>query len=88
MRGKQMPQRALLLKLSSAAQIENMKWKVQTQSSLDTNYVVENAQENCGCKLRCTNCQICPHNYTCTCLDSILHAIVCKHVQIVHMKYM
>ena len=33
--------RALLLKLSSAAQIKNTKWKVQSQSSPDTNYVIE-----------------------------------------------
>ena len=80
--------RALLLKLFSDTQIENTKWKVQSQSSPDTNYVVEKAQENCGCRLRCTDCQICPHNYTCTCLDSILHATVCKHVHFVHMNYM
>ena len=80
--------RALLLKLSSAAQIENTEWKVQSQSSPDTNYVIEKAQESCGCKLQCTDCEICPHNYTCTCLDSILHATVCKHVHLVHMKYM
>ena len=81
--------RALLLKLFSATQIENTKWKVQSQSSPDTNCVVAKAQENCGCsRLRCTDCQICPHNYTCTCLDSILHATVCKHVYLVHMNYM
>ena len=43
--------KALLLKLSFATQIENTKWKVQSQSSPDTNYVVEKAQENCGCRL-------------------------------------
>ena len=80
--------RALLLKLSSNTQIENTKWKVQSQSSPDTNYVVKKAQENCECNLQCTDCQICPHNYTCTCLDSILHTTVCKHVHLVHMKYM
>ena len=55
---------------------------------LGTHYVIEKAQENCGCKLRFTDCEICAHNYTCTCLDSILHATACKHVHLVHMKYM
>ena len=32
--------------------------------------------------------EICHHNYACTCLDSILHTTVCKHVHLVHMKYM
>ena len=75
-------------KLSSATQIENMKWEVQSQSSPDTNYVVEKAQENCGCTLQCTDSQICFHYYTCTCLDSILHVTVCKHNHLVHIKYM
>ena len=79
--------RALLLKLSSAAQIENTKWKLQSQSS-DTNYVVEKAPKNCGCKLRCTDCKICPHNYTRTCLDSLLHVTACTHIHLAHMKYM
>ena len=38
--------RTLLLKLSPATQIESTKWKLQSQSSPDTNYVVEKAQEN------------------------------------------
>ena len=74
--------------MSTASQIEDTKWNVQSQSSPNINYVVEKAQEICRCKLQCIDCQICPHNYTCTCLDANLHATVCKHVHLVHMKYM
>ena len=40
----------------------------------------------CDCKLACNYCSACVHMYTCTCMDSTLHATVCKHVHSVHMK--
>ena len=38
------------------------------------------------CKLLCSTCQICPHMYSCTCLDFTLHSTVCKHIHLIHMS--
>ena len=38
------------------------------------------------CKILCKDCNICPHIYSCTCLDATLHATVCKHIHLVHME--
>ena len=75
-------------KLSSTliTPINNKKWKVNSQNVQDIHYVVEKLEESCDCKVICHDCQICPHAYTCTCLDATLHATICKHVHLVHMN--
>ena len=65
---------------------EDMKWTVTSQTSLHITYTVQKQEENCSCQIRCSECKICPHNYTCTCIDSILHSTVCTHVHLVHMQ--
>ena len=37
----------------------------------------------CSCKLLCKSCGICPHLFSCTCLDSTLHFTVCKHIHLI-----
>ena len=71
---------------TSIKPINNKKWKVNSQNVQDTHYVVERLEESCDCKVICHDCQICPHAYTCTCLDAIIHATICKHVHLVHMN--
>ena len=78
--------RALLLKSCYT------NWKYKMESTI----TIISWHKLCGwessrklwCRFRSTDCQICPNNYTCTCLDSILHTTVCKHVHLVHMNYM
>ena len=71
---------------TSITPINNKKWKVNSQNVQDTRYVVEKLEKSCDCKVICHDCQICPHAYTCTCLDATLHATICKHVHLVHMN--
>ena len=71
---------------TSITSINNKKWKVNSQNVQHTHYVVEKLEESCDCKVICHDCQICPHAYTCTCLDATLHATICKHVHLVHMN--
>ena len=39
----------------------------------------------CSCALICSDCGICIHMYTCTCLDATLHCTICKHVHLLSM---
>ena len=67
--------------------LEENKWEVASVKSPSHFYTIAKMQENCNCKVCCAECQICPHSYTCSCMDSLLHTTICKHVHLVHMTY-
>lgn len=60
------------------------QWTVQSSTEPNTTYIVEKL-ESCkkDCWIRCDKCQVCIHSYTCTCPDSLLHGMICKHVHLV-----
>ena len=70
---------AKILSPKSIESVTEMKWKVLSQSK-NTQYTVA---QDCDCKILCKDLSICPHTYSCTCLDATLHATVCKHI---HME--
>ena len=35
------------------------------------------------CYLRCNDCQICIHMFSCNCADSLIHNTICKHIHLV-----
>ena len=57
-------------------------WKVVSSSNLLVCYEV--CKEDCSCSatcsLRCTQCDICIHQYSCTCPDSLVRLTICKHI--------
>ena len=59
-------------------------WKVQS-SDKNRLYTVD-ISSACSCKLKCSQCDICVHSFTCTCMDFILHATICKHIHMVCIK--
>ena len=60
-------------------------WEVPSQTE-DITYIVCRINDVCTCKLSCRSCGACVHMYTCSCMDAILHATVCKHSHLVHMR--
>ena len=52
-------------------------------------YNVQQLNEVCPeshCSLKCHSCKnTCPHTFSCTCIDSLMHGTVCKHVYQVSM---
>ena len=66
--------------------MEETKWIVASQNSSGIIYTVQKLLNNCECQIRCKHCTVCPHYYSCTCLDSILHPTVCKPIHLVHMN--
>ena len=62
---------------------DNM-WKVASVSS-ERNYYVVKETDVCPiqCCMRCTECDICIHTYTCTCPDALIRHTICKHVHAV-----
>ena len=35
------------------------------------------------CPLMCSNCEVCVHSFTCTCIDESLHSTIFKHIHLV-----
>lgn len=77
--------RIAALSYFSIEAIENEnKWLIKSKNNV---YCIENtAQENC-CSLKCIECNICFHMYTCTCDDFVLSHFLCKHIHFVAMKF-
>jgi len=64
--------------------VSSYEWSVQSTTEPDTTYTVEKL-DNCqkDCWIRCYKCQVCIHSYSCTCPDSLLHGVICKHIHLV-----
>ena len=60
----------------------DQKWEVMSLSKPETKYIIQRKLASCDCKLNCSSCKVCTHMFSCTCLDSILHSTVCKHVHL------
>ena len=53
--------------------------EVKSANSQQSDYtVIKVLTQDCSCSLCCNICGVCVHTYTCTCMDFILHATVCK----------
>ena len=63
-----------------------MKWSVYSSNLLDF-YTVLKQKGSCECKLHSRTCNACIHMYTCTCIDSMIHTTVCKHIHIFDLIY-
>ena len=68
------------IKISS---ISDTCWSVKTQG--DNIYSIRK-EKACSCPLKCFNCSVCTHMYSCTCLDNLLHCTACKHIHLLHMQ--
>ena len=75
---------ALSLSPTSIETIADNQWIVKSETK-NMYYTIANVQETCECQIKCHECNICPHIYSCTCLDATLHATVCKHIHLIYM---
>ena len=62
-------------------------WRIKPEStSQQQYYTVEKVSNNpCSCKVRCNKCDICICSYSCTCMDYLIHATICKHIHLVNI---
>lgn len=62
-----------------------ISWEIPSSSSACFEvYSIEENRGSCtgDCKLICTDCGICIHKYSCTCIDSCIKWNMCKHVHL------
>lgn len=64
-------------------------WKVQSESTSDQYYNIEKVTTSleCDCHLRCVTCGVCVHNFSCSCIDALLHNTICKHVHLLCLQH-
>ncbi|CAL1285296.1 unnamed protein product [Larinioides sclopetarius] len=63
-------------------------WLIQGEDDEQNIYVMrefETCPEHCG--LRCKECDICVHMYTCSCIHSVINANMCPHIHAVVWKF-
>nr|XP_023020341.1 uncharacterized protein LOC111508927 [Leptinotarsa decemlineata] len=60
---------------------DNNGWRVSSLVGGVSSVKVEDAQ--CRCSLRCKECDICLHKYSCSCLDNSVNWNMCKHIHLV-----
>ena len=60
-------------------------WNVLGSEMHGKEYRVTKVKDKCDCKVLCKPCNTCTHLFKCTCIDSLVHSTVCKHIHIVQM---
>lgn len=50
-----------------------------------THYTVQQAETTCvhQCLLQCVECNICIHQFICTCMDHLTLSTICKHIHLI-----
>ena len=58
---------------------------VQSSTDKDKTYTVKTDRYECdaNCALKCQECNICVHMYSCNFSDPLIHHTICKHVHLV-----
>lgn len=66
------------------SEVDSSMWKVKSEI-MDNEYTIEEVTKTCpeNCQLKCNECGICVHLFSCTCPDSLLQHTICKHVHLV-----
>ena len=62
------------------------EWKIVSQSARGETYLIREMVTDCMCKQRCIKCNLCVHMYSCSCMDSAIHATICKHVHLMRLQ--
>lgn len=60
-------------------------WLIRTDHDDDENYYVMLENSTCPehCNLKCSECDICVHMYTCSCIHNLINANLCQHIHAV-----
>lgn len=70
-----------VLNLNSTITKDGACWNVGSPDNEHV-YQVERVCQNCECELRCSECQVCIHNFACTCVDYSIKWNMCIHIHI------
>ena len=78
--------RSLEMSLKNVAVVGDNAWEVKSANSNYNTYSVSCVSKSCqneNCQERCTECNVCIHQYSCNCPDSLITHSICKHIHLV-----
>jgi len=61
-------------------------WNVDSECTPNQSYVVKKTNEEICCIIVCSMRKICIHTFECTCLDSSIKSIICKHIHTIALS--
>jgi hypothetical protein len=73
---------SLQLSTNSINQIDESTWTVQSSSNPTTTYDILKKADCSTCFIRCPECNVCIHEFHCSCPDSLINSTICKHVHL------
>ncbi len=67
---------------------EFLTWEVKSADGNNSYHVVQQ-NDICpyNCYVKCTDCNVCIHMYSCDCPDSLIRATICKHVHLLVQSF-
>ena len=66
----------------------NNGWTIRSERDASIHYTLQKETSCNNCQLQCSYCRACVRAYSCTCIDSITHTTLCKHMHILHIILM
>ena len=75
---------SLLLQTTDVDRVSENEWKFPSPTLENVIYSVIKESDCDRCKMRCSSCGVCVHEYTCSCPDFVIHSVPCKHIHSVH----
>ncbi|GBN84134.1 hypothetical protein AVEN_43804-1, partial [Araneus ventricosus] len=78
----------LEIECENVVSLSDKIWLIRSQNEVDV-YVTQE-YESCPelCDLRCPDCDVCVHMYSCSCEQSLIHANMCQHIHAVVWKFL
>jgi len=65
------------------------EWLVMSSDTKKKHKVIRLKKTRCAetfCKLTCIECDICCHQYKCSCTDFLMNSLTCEHIHYVHQN--
>ena len=67
---------------------EKEKWIIsKVDGSSIFTYDIAIGDKDCQCQIKCTDCNVCIHALTCTCIDYNIRYVICKHIHFFCQNY-
>ena len=76
---------SIKLSVNQVKSQDQSTWLVTSDTKDEVVYTVTLENDNCpyNCYLKCSDCGICIHTFTCNCIDSLIRSTICKHIHLV-----
>lgn len=69
---------------------EGKEWVVSSSTNHEQKYLVTSMQETIACDgtcPKCKECNVCIHNFKCSCIDNMIKLNICKHIHAIVRKF-